>query len=278
VPRSAPASPDVARITGIQLLRPWPPALLLGAWRAAAPQPVALLAVDADFGDAIPADERRLAEAVLRFRCRVLDAGGWVGPQASGPDAGFGVLVVGGLLSRTVTLEGRASPELFGPGDIVEGGPVGDAPDGGPVSWVAHQRSAVVVLDARFDQAGRRWPALWHVVVRRAASRAHRLALQLAAMQLSRVEDRVEHVLWQLADRWGRVTTEGVIVPVALTHQALGHLVGAKRPTVSLALATLDARGTVARRADGSWRLDPRPEDSRLRDVLDGFGAVTLPR
>ncbi len=44
-------------------------------------------------------------------------------------------------------------------------------------------------------------------------------------------------------------------MPVVLTHEALGSRVGAKRPTVSLALTTLGDAGLVERRIDGTWLL-----------------------
>jgi Crp-like helix-turn-helix protein len=44
-------------------------------------------------------------------------------------------------------------------------------------------------------------------------------------------------------------------VPIALTHATLGRLIGARRPTVSLALKDLASRGLLERRSDGAWIL-----------------------
>jgi hypothetical protein len=60
----------------------------------------------------------------------------------------------------------------------------------------------------------------------------------------------------------GRVSGDGVILPLALTHRMLGQIVGARRPTVSSALSELAARGELARRPDGSWLLSGNPPDS----------------
>jgi hypothetical protein len=56
-------------------------------------------------------------------------------------------------------------------------------------------------------------------------------------------------------------------VPLALTHRILGQLVGARRPTVSTALAELAERGELIRRPDGSWLLrgDPPDQESLAR-------------
>jgi len=51
------------------------------------------------------------------------------------------------------------------------------------------------------------------------------------------------------------VGPDGVIVGLKLSHRMLGALVGARRPTISTALAALAADGRVLRRADGFWLL-----------------------
>jgi hypothetical protein len=53
-----------------------------------------------------------------------------------------------------------------------------------------------------------------------------------------------------------------VAVALPLSHSALGRLVGARRPTVSLALKELGAQGLVGRREDGAWLLSGDPPDS----------------
>jgi CRP/FNR family cyclic AMP-dependent transcriptional regulator len=70
-------------------------------------------------------------------------------------------------------------------------------------------------------------------------------------------------LFWHLAERWGRVSGDGVVVPLALTHRILGQLVGARRPTVSTALSELAERGELVRRSDGSWLLRGDPPDGR---------------
>jgi len=62
----------------------------------------------------------------------------------------------------------------------------------------------------------------------------------------------------------GRVGKDGVIVGLALSHRMIGSLVGARRPTVSTALARLADDRRVQRRPDGLWLLtgsEPRPAD-----------------
>ena len=94
----------------------------------------------------------------------------------------------------------------------------------------------------------------------RAAERSERLAVQQAIAQLPRVDLRILALLWHLTERTGRVGSEGVILPVPLTHELLGRLVGARRPTVSLALKQLTQRGHVARHPEG-WQLSQAMPD-----------------
>jgi hypothetical protein len=50
------------------------------------------------------------------------------------------------------------------------------------------------------------------------------------------------------------------VVPLTLSHRLLGELVGARRPTVSTALATLSRHGKLIRRSDDSWLLADEPD------------------
>ena len=101
--------------------------------------------------------------------------------------------------------------------------------------------------------------------MRKAIRRVHSLALHLAVSHLRRVDTRLLVLLWHLADRWGRVEPDGVRVPMRLTHQTLGRLVGAQRPSVTTALKQLADAGHVARMADGTWLLRGDPPDTLAR-------------
>ena len=106
----------------------------------------------------------------------------------------------------------------------------------------------------------------------RMVRRAHALAFQLAVSHLKLVETRLLAVLWYYADSWGRVTPEGTVLGVPLTHALLARVVGARRPSVSTALGRLHDRGLVERIEHGQWLLlGDRP--SELEDLAE----VTLP-
>jgi hypothetical protein len=96
-----------------------------------------------------------------------------------------------------------------------------------------------------------------------------RLATHQAIVQAPRVERRLELALWQLAERWGRVVPGGVLLPIALTHATLGRLVGASRPTITLALQSLLREEAVQRRQDGSWLLTGTPGELDVSGAWD---------
>src|SRR5918998_361959 len=64
----------------------------------------------------------------------------------------------------------------------------------------------------------------------------HNLAVALAISHHQRVDDRLMLTLWHLAERWGRVRREGIVVPLPLSHQRLADLVGAQRQSVTTAM------------------------------------------
>ena len=50
-------------------------------------------------------------------------------------------------------------------------------------------------------------------------------------------------------------------LPVKLTHETLGRFVGARRPSVTLAMGQLADDGLITRRDDGAWVLPPRSQE-----------------
>jgi CRP-like cAMP-binding protein len=223
-----------------------------------APFGVALLDADPDFRSGVPADALATARRTVVVPRLDLDPGPWQPPPlAPWPTPVTGVVVITGVMARDVVLGNRVATHFIGPGDVVD--PWGAQDDMLPcaIRWRACEPTVLAALDARFAIATRRWPSLAVVVVRKLCQRADRLAAQAAALQLPRVEERVLAVLWQLAERFGRVRREGVIVPFKLSHHLLGQLVGARRPTVSLAIKELIDADHLLRADDGCWILAP---------------------
>ncbi|MEA2290724.1 MAG: family transcriptional regulator, cyclic receptor protein [Solirubrobacteraceae bacterium] len=186
-----------------------------------------------------------------------------------------GVLVVGGVLARSVSVGAIAYPELLGPGDLMRpwrpgAGTCRVAFD---VDWHVIEPCRLALLDRRLLAIAGRWPELVGALMSRALDRARELDVNMAIAQLPRLELRLLAVLWHLADRWGRPTPEGMLVPVRLTHSVLGGLVLGRRPTVSTSLSELAARGLVSRCDDG-WLLHGEPPAALRAHAGHGAGAV----
>jgi CRP/FNR family transcriptional regulator, cyclic AMP receptor protein len=93
------------------------------------------------------------------------------------------------------------------------------------------------------------------------------LAFNVAIHCLQHTELRLLVLFWHLADRFGRVTPTGTLVPLALSHSDLAELIGVARPSVSLSLKELAEQGLVRRnREDKTWLLGAEPP-RELRDM-----------
>jgi CRP-like cAMP-binding protein len=173
----------------------------------------------------------------------------------------LGLLVVEGILLRDVGLRRQPRAELVGKGDILRPweheGERASLPF--TATWEVLEATTLAVLDERFSVLAGRWPAVLSKLMSRAVRRTHWLAVLGAISDLRRVDDRLLVLFWHLADRWGRVRPEGILLPVRLTHEVLARLVGAQRPSVSAALQELARAGRVQRRPDRTWLLEHEP-------------------
>ncbi|MBA2347547.1 MAG: Crp/Fnr family transcriptional regulator [Solirubrobacterales bacterium] len=167
----------------------------------------------------------------------------------------LGLLVAEGLIVRDTLLADSTSSDLVGPGDVAAFGAAGTALVPAEIRWAASVPSRVAVLDMELLRRLETWPGVTARLLARAAQQTSELAVQRAYSQLPRVDLRLLALFWHMAERWGRVGSDGIVVRIALTHEALGRMVGARRPTVSLALKELARTGTIVRRSDGSWLL-----------------------
>ena len=220
---------------------------------------VLLLDAEPDLGRFLDPEDlsaaRRLAVPLLTLADNGVEN---LGPQLEQAEA-FGAIVVDGIVLRQLVVGDQLGMRLLGPGDLIQVG--GDPPSTlvGQSSWRAVPETRLAVLGREFLFAARRWPGLFAGLQLRGAQQADRLATQLVVCQLPRVEERVLALMWLLAESWGRVTPTGTTLPLSLTHDALGALVGARRPTVSLALRELTDRGAILGQDQGWLLVQPPP-------------------
>jgi CRP/FNR family transcriptional regulator, cyclic AMP receptor protein len=120
---------------------------------------------------------------------------------------------------------------------------------------ICPDEALVAVLDDRVLAAMREWPRMISRLFAIVMGQLERADINAAIGRLERVEDRLLGFFWLLADRWGRRGQHGIAIEQRLTHEAIGHLIGARRPTVSLGLRALADEGTLVRSPEGTWRL-----------------------
>jgi hypothetical protein len=246
---------------------------------------IRLLEVDPDLGRFLGHDEREAAEQVTVPLVSIprgpLDLSRLLQDMGA-----FGALVERGLVLQRLRVSDQPALRLLGPGDIL-------SLSSDPVSMLLADADWRVPTELRLALFGNdvllaahRWPRLVAGLHVRTAEQCERLAAQLAICQLSRVDQRLLALMWLLAESWGQVTTAGTLLPMAMTHDALGALIGARRPTVTLALGELSERGAIVRQDRGWLLLEapptpetpmPKLEEPRMLDEAASLWAVEPP-
>ena len=224
-------------------------------------QVAALADVDPDLFRSLSPDRRAAAQREIPVRVLGLRRGPWPVEDIAGNPTHLGVLVVDGVLGRELVAADVTSLELLGPGDVLR--PWDEAAQSelleAVVRWSVFAPTRLAILDRHVAVRIAAYPEIHAALLERYAWRARRLAVLQTISQLNRVDLRVLMLLWHLAERWGRVTAQGVAVPLSLSHRVLGQLVGARRPTISAAIAELTHSGEVVRGAAGTWLLTGQP-------------------
>ncbi len=196
-------------------------------------------------------------------RLVIVEVGQWFPSGQLPAEAGaLGLLLLEGVIVRSVSVGGRQGLELFGAGDLVRPfEPAGESRVIVPaeVGWSALTPTRLALLDSRVTRRMCAYPELIDQLIGRIERRSSTHALRLTIIQQPRLSTRVHLLLWHLADRFGRAQEEGVVMPLPLSHELIAQLVGAQRPSVSRAVKELERTEVVARRPDGSWWLSGQP-------------------
>ena len=145
-------------------------------------------------------------------------------------------------VSFTVSAKLRVAQKLdqFGI-DYIEGGW-----PGAPGARVRAATDAEVLVLARpLDEVLCADAALGAWLLRALAAAVADRELSVAIALEPRLERRLILKLRQLADRWGKVTPEGVRLDLRVTHQELADMIGGARESVTVALGRLQDQGEV---------------------------------
>jgi CRP-like cAMP-binding protein len=206
----------------------------------------------------VAAEDRPLAERTLivpLISARDADLADVISTQIPGA---FDFLIVDGVVLKETALARRPALELLGRGDLLAP-PLTAARqlESRAVSrYLAHGQVSLAAIEDHIRQAARRWPGIADFLHDRLARQTHHASMHLAMLHLPRIEDRIIALFSDLAERFGHMTADGILIDLPLTHEIIGGLVGSRRPTVSIALHQLASKGIVARLEDDRWKLD----------------------
>jgi CRP/FNR family cyclic AMP-dependent transcriptional regulator len=219
---------------------------------------VQLLECDPKLADGLPAEERAVAAGALPVQAVALTKGEWDPGAGSPPPEHLGHLVCGGLLVRRVEVGRGRSVELLGRGDLLRPWQE-DASSFCRASWEVLEPTTLVVLGPAVARSLTRWPAIASNLVARGVNRSRASAAAAAISSIVGLEERLLILLWHLAERWGEPAKGGIRIPIGLPHRLLAELVGARRPSVTTALANLQEEGRLVSAAGGCWVLRGDP-------------------
>ncbi len=228
---------------------------------------VRVLEADPDLGSGIDPGQRRLAVGASLAPAFQFEPGRWRFSPPPDP-AGLGALVLTGMIVIQIDSGPRSHVELLGEGDVVSpwvgGGHELAIPSVVNASVVSNLR--VALLDRGFSLRTARWPEIHAALIQRLIVRTRRLSLQAAINGVTRVDDRLELTLWELAYRFGRVTRDGIMLDLPITHSQLADMLAAQRPSVSTAVGRLQGHGRTVRIDRHRWLM--RGEPPRILDSL----------
>lgn len=220
-----------------------------------APEAANLLDLDPELSAAVGATGNPVMRRACAATLVTLPAGRLDIPALLSERGAHAALLLEGLVVQRIVIGGQASVELLGGGDMLTGvGPLERefsllTPS---IGWTCAKDTRIALLPPSIAYAAARWPALGAALRQRMETRHIRLSTLHAIAQIPRAEARLYLLLWLLAERFGRVTSEGVVLDVVLPYRTIGEMIGARRSTVSLAMKALRSSGSVAPRADGT--------------------------
>jgi CRP/FNR family cyclic AMP-dependent transcriptional regulator len=219
---------------------------------------------DTDLAELVPRTQLQTARQASLASVMELPSGWWDAREDSDRARdGFGLLMLDGVLVRRVGYGGRFGAELLADGDLLRPWEFdGDETIGFETTWRVLTGCRLAVLDTTWTERMARYTRVGPALAGRALMRSRRLAAMMAIAQQPRLDERLWMLFWELADRHGRVHSDGVYLDLPLTHEVLSHLVAARRPSVSGALTKLADQGRL-RRDGRRWVLSGDPPGAR---------------
>lgn len=122
-------------------------------------------------------------------------------------------------------------------------------------AWRAITPTRLAVLDGDFARRAASVPSLMRELVSRAAQTSHWLLAKSLVTSAPVVEEKLLLLFALYGERWGRMSSAGVVLDLPLTHSLLAVLCGTRRPTVTTAVHALERDGILSRTETLGWLL-----------------------
>lgn len=198
-----------------------------------------------------PEAGRRLAATVLHLASGAID----VPHIVDGGDDWIGLLVLDGLLLADLDSGRARTGWLVGGDDLIRPWDLDQLSLTQATAWRVLAPTRIALLDRDFSLRAGGLPILARALATRMQRTINWLLAGALVLASPVVEDRLLLAFALLGERWGRVTADGVLLRLPLTHALLATLCGVRRPSVTIALHSLAAADLVTRTADGEWLL-----------------------
>jgi hypothetical protein len=229
-----------------------------------------LLDLDPDLGTALDAQRYAAARAALHAQVLSVPSGEWAWAESlPAPERVIALAIGSGVLARRARVHTGTAFDLLGPGDVIRPWSGGRDPYLAidvQVSWHVLVPAQLAIVDHDLIRRALPWPEIMAAILDRAITHTRELAFRQAASGHARIEDRLWLVLWQIAERFGRRTRDGVVIALpGLTHATLAGLVAATRSSVTKALGDLRARGLVGDGGSGVLLLRGSADEGLTR-------------
>jgi CRP-like cAMP-binding protein len=242
---------------------------------SARPERISVLRTDVELGFRL--DDARRAHAERASAAHLIQRGPGVWDareDAAVARDGAGLLLVDGMLVRRVGVAGRYGAELLSSGDILQpwqhDGEEATVPF--EATWRVLGGLRLAVLDLDWLKRMAPFPEVAAALVARGLMRSRRLATMQAISQHRALDQRLILLLWELADRYGHVIPGGVELRLGLTHEMLGYLAGARRPSISASLGQLERQGRLDRSSDRWLLLGGAPMETEVERLGPAAG------
>ena len=202
----------------------------------------------------------RLPVRILHVSPGRFDAGA-IADQAGG---WLGLLILDGLMVVEIEAGRGHAGWLVGENDLLRPWDMHEISLTSHAEWRVLRSARLALLDDEFARRAGGIPLAVGAMLARSSLTAHWLLAKSLIASCQLIEDRLMLLFALFGERWGRVTMDGVLVDLPLTHSLLATLCGARRPSITLAFGALQTESLLTRAARGGWLL--RRVDAGLLD------------